>query len=143
METPDIPGAETVVAWFGYWPTFHDAEVLSIVLDRSGPSTVAVHVFESTSEVEADGYYRLIKHAVATFSIGEFYPDHEGVTDTRIDFLNHQNVLQSAWIEKTPQGHLLRLAGIFGVDAFLSCRDLKVMIEAANPDGTRCEPRTN
>ena len=34
FEAPDIPGAQDVIAWFGAWPTFHDAEVLSISLDR-------------------------------------------------------------------------------------------------------------
>jgi hypothetical protein len=28
FEAPDIPGAADVIAWFGYWPTFHDAGVL-------------------------------------------------------------------------------------------------------------------
>jgi hypothetical protein len=35
-EVPDIPGADDVVKWFGYWPTFHDAQILSITLNRSG-----------------------------------------------------------------------------------------------------------
>jgi len=42
LEAPDIPGAADVIAWFGYWPHFHDAEVLSITLDRSGESQVAI-----------------------------------------------------------------------------------------------------
>ena len=27
---PAILGADAVVAWFGEWPSFHDAEILSI-----------------------------------------------------------------------------------------------------------------
>jgi hypothetical protein len=50
-EAPDIPGAALVVGWFGYWPTFHDAEVLSIFLDRTGESRIAIQVFEKPTAV--------------------------------------------------------------------------------------------
>ena len=49
-EVPDIPGADDVVKWFGYWPTFHNAQILSITLNRSGESQVVIHAFERTSE---------------------------------------------------------------------------------------------
>jgi len=32
----DVPGAAEIVNWFGYWPTFHDAEIVSIELKRAG-----------------------------------------------------------------------------------------------------------
>ena len=34
LMTPNISGADAVVAWFGEWPTFHDAEVLTVHIDR-------------------------------------------------------------------------------------------------------------
>lgn len=49
-EVPDIPGAKDVSAWFGYWPTFHDAEVLSISLDRANGCVVSIRSFESRIE---------------------------------------------------------------------------------------------
>ena len=52
FEAPDIPGATDVMAWFGYWPTFHDAEVLSIHLNRSSDSEVSLYAFEMTPEVD-------------------------------------------------------------------------------------------
>ena len=69
FETPDVPGASDVVAWFGYWPTFHDAEVLSITLDRLAGCRVAIHAFESTPEVDSSGCYVHAKHAVVTFHL--------------------------------------------------------------------------
>ncbi len=135
-ETPDIPGADEVVAWFGSWPTFHDAEVLSITLDRSSGSQVVIHAFQGTSEVDPRGHV-LFKHAIVTFALDGFPLDEEGITNTRIDFFNHQNVLSSAWIEKTSQGHVLRLDGIFGVDGSISCKRLSVKLEPATSDGKR------
>ncbi len=85
-EIPDIPGADDVVKWFGYWPTFQDAEILSIKLNRSGESQVVLHAFERTSEVDSRGDYVLAKHAMVTFVLEGFPLDEEGITRTRIDF---------------------------------------------------------
>lgn len=34
---PAIPGAEKVVVFFGYWPSFHDAEIVGFELRRNDP----------------------------------------------------------------------------------------------------------
>ena len=132
---PDIRGAREVVDWFGYWPTFHDAEVLSITLDRSVGTRVEIHAFERTSEVDADGYYVLAKHAIVTFSLQEFPLDSQGITNVQIDHFNHQNVLSSIGVEKVPDGYLLTLDGIFGVYASISCKHISVELEPGPPRG--------
>ncbi len=50
VPTHKIAGAERVLDIFGAWPSFHDAEVLSLRLDRSGLSggpelEAEIHVF--------------------------------------------------------------------------------------------------
>ncbi len=133
-QTSEIPGADRVIAWFGYWPTFHDAEVLSITLDRSRGSQVVLHAWERTNELDARGYYVLGKHARIAFLLEGFPLDQQGITNTRIEYFNHQNVLASAWVEKNAEGYLLRLAGIFGVDASLSCERLSVTLQPGTPE---------
>jgi hypothetical protein len=32
----ELTGAETVRQWFGSWPSFHDAEIISLFLARKG-----------------------------------------------------------------------------------------------------------
>jgi len=61
---------------FGYWPSFHDAEIHSFCLsvadgqpwltDSDSPVLdLHVHVFEMTKEVNAEGYFVLAKHTLA------------------------------------------------------------------------------
>jgi hypothetical protein len=38
----DVAGARMVFDRFGRWPTFHDAEVISIQLNRDGPSLIRI-----------------------------------------------------------------------------------------------------
>ena len=133
LEAPDIPGKADVLAWFGYWPSFHDAEVLSITLDRAYPSRIAVHTWNRTPELDARGYYVLDKHAIVTFVLEDFLLDREGITNTQIDGFNHQNVLSSLTVRKTLEGYDLILNGIFGVSASISVRCLRVELSPGKP----------
>ena len=79
-ECPPIEGAQNVVNWFGYWPTFHDAEVVSIMLNRAGSSELKVHAFETTSDVDPAGYFVSRKHAILTFGFEGYVSDEVGST---------------------------------------------------------------
>ena len=35
-----VPGASALVQLFGYWPSFHDAEVISVKLHRNSQSLI-------------------------------------------------------------------------------------------------------
>lgn len=76
--------SEIVTDWFGYWPSLHDAEVLSADFQRaiggSGPGlSVKVHAFEMTSEVNEKGYFKLIKHCIIElrFDVYDIGPNAE------------------------------------------------------------------
>jgi hypothetical protein len=65
-----VENAALLTRVFGEWPSFHDAEVLTMHLDRAGvdgPSLEAcVHVFRMTREVDARGHYVLTHHTQVT-----------------------------------------------------------------------------
>jgi hypothetical protein len=132
---PDIRGGNDVIDWFGYWPTFHDAEVLSITLSRSLGARVEIHAFERTAEVDARGYFVLAKHSTVIFSLKGFALDSQGIANTRVDHFNHQNVLSGVGIDKVPGGYVLTLDGIFGVCASISCEHISVKLEPGFPSG--------
>jgi hypothetical protein len=86
----DIAGAAMLLEHFGYWPSFHDAEVLHVSLDRHKDApptlTLRVHAFDSTGELDARGYGVLQKHCVATMRFTD-------VADVELAGFNVQNVL--------------------------------------------------
>jgi hypothetical protein len=67
IELKDIQGSAELYDWFKYWPDFHDAEILSLHLDRKGTSSLRVHTWEMTKETNEKGYYVLEKHVVVEF----------------------------------------------------------------------------
>jgi hypothetical protein len=135
FEAPDIPGAADVIAWFGYWPTFHDAEVLAITMDRERGITVAVHVFHTTSEIDSKGHYIHDKHAIIRFSMTGFPADETGFVPTKLQEFNHQNVLSSARVEKRDYGWELILDPCFGVCGSIACERMSASVEPGVPPG--------
>ncbi|MGA9471940.1 MAG: hypothetical protein WBV36_05720 [Terriglobales bacterium] len=75
-----LTGAEAVRQWFGSWPDFHDAEVISLSLARKGQSVLRVYP------------YYPHKPAVVDFIF-------ENVTDIELQDFSGQNVIMSLGIE--------------------------------------------
>lgn len=56
-----VEQSEWLVKAMGYWPSFHDANVLSI--SRTPDScTARIHVFQMTPEVDSKGFFVLRNH---------------------------------------------------------------------------------
>ena len=131
---------------FGAWPSFHDAEVLKIILDRrpngqfSGPTLEAhIHAFKMTSEVDEKGFYKLIKHTLVELVFEEI--DVLSLTD-----FNHQNVLMGLGIVDISDRQLERIkfevkfSSSGGVDAKFQCVAVEVRsVQPFAPD----EPTSN
>ena len=104
MESGDpadfVENAKALTEIFGGWPSFHDAEVVQVRLDRSGPGGPAVeariHVFERTDQVTPTGYYVLVNHTLVTLRFTD-------VSGCRMEGFNHQNVLSELVLESCSQ----------------------------------------
>ena len=81
-----IPGGPELLAWFGHVPRFHDAEIISLHLNRTGPSTLSIHTWEITDTVDSKGFYVLEKQAIVTFTLEE-------IENLELEGFSHQNVL--------------------------------------------------
>lgn len=66
-----IPGGADLIAWFGDVPTFGDAEILDLHLDRSGPSTLRLHLWHEDLNAKAQVGPPSAKHAVVSFILDE------------------------------------------------------------------------
>src|SRR5579863_6498910 len=97
IEIKDIHGASELLDWFGYWPSFHDAEIVSLHLNRGENSSLRVHTWEMTKEVDEKGYYVLAKHVVVEFIL-------EAVSGLSLNGFNHQNVIFGLEVEKIDSG---------------------------------------
>jgi hypothetical protein len=123
----NVPGASDLVSWFGYWPSFHDAEVLSIHLNRRGESTVAIHTRHRTNEVDDRGYFIATKHVLVTFIL-------EGIQTVQFAGFNHQNVISGLSLEETAAGYRLTLHPCFGAQGTIEAERVRITIEPGPPE---------
>ena len=123
-----IVNAEKVCSIFGKWPTFHDAEVLTVVLDRGTPpklqTSIVIRVWTfkvHRDQTDSKGYYKTTDHSIVTFRFDE--PD-----DLVMEGFNHQNVLFDITFKLIDNRVHLTFEGIYGIHATFRCQ--KVTVEA-------------
>ena len=119
-----IDGALKVVDRFGYWPSFHDAEILRIELTRNGLSTVEVYCYEGSRQKGQGSEFVITKDAIILFLI-------EGISDLKLEGFSHQNVIFDFVITVVPDGFRLELEDTFGIGGYLECANLKVDLKEA------------
>lgn len=152
MDPSRIRNSDALTSIFGRWPSFHDAEVLRVRLDRSGvdgPEMEAdVHVFEMTSDVTPEGFYKLRHHTLATLLFS-------GIDEMSTADFNQQNVLGDLLLKDISERQLEVLKwevvfeASFGFEARFLCEAISVLRaepyvprpQAPSPRGTRSGPR--
>lgn len=124
----EVQGGSDLLAWFGgRVPSFHDAEILSLELDRAGAACrFRVHAFEITGVVDQAGHFVLARHAVVSFELG-------GVTDLELTGFNHQNVLGGLRIGREADGYRVELAPCWGLSGFLVARTVQIAVSPGAP----------
>lgn len=140
-----IEGAEKITNIFGYWPSFHDAEIINFHLWRGdvdpdrkkyiGPVlTLLVHLWELTNEVNTEGFLILKHHTLATLRF------HNVFEDIQMSGFNHQNAIFGLRIERKsrdsgPSPYFeVALDPSFGIGASFTCFRVEVT------DARACEP---
>lgn len=136
-----IEGGSELLNWFGRVPSFHDAEIISLALNRKGESTLLLHGWVGTDKVDEKGYFVLEKHALVTFSIREIF-------DLQLDGFSHQNVIGSLDLRygapnpERQQFYTQRditnafeitLEPCFGMDGVIRCKGLSVSFKIGEP----------
>lgn len=135
-KTPkEIQGTEKVIAAFGSWPCFHDAEVISFSAERELPvrkggtvARLAVHVreYETVGEGTVDYDIKETKSVLIRFLF-------RGACDFEISDFNLQNVIDAIDVslaEANDSADLkVTLEPIWGFGGSLRCESIE--IEAA------------
>lgn len=125
-EVEEISGATGLYEWFGYWPDFHDAEILSLYLNRSGPSILQIYTWDTTKEIDARGFYVQRKHAVVEFVLN-------GMAELDLNGFSCQNVISGLAIERTSSGFRVVLGACYGLAGSLEAETLAFRITPGKP----------
>ena len=139
MNPPDLEkeiiGSERLTSIFGGWPSFHDAEVTEIHLDRGEVNqdtatfefpvlTIKLVLWNLTSRVNANGYLETEHHTLAILQ----FSDVENLT---MSGFNHQNAIMGLQIERqSNEGRTefkVIFDPVFGMGCDFSCSSVEVL----------------
>jgi hypothetical protein len=95
-------------------------------LNRSGESTIAIHTWHRTDEVDDDGYFVLTKHVTVTFIV-------EGIETVELADFNHQNVISGLSLEETAAGFRLTLHPCFAAQGAIEAEHVTITIQPGFP----------
>ena len=143
-----IVGSEKLTKIFGYWPSFHDAEILELQLWRGNIETekgiydfpvltLTIHVWEYTKDVNPEGFLVLRHHTLTRL---RFYD----VDDFQMQGFNHQNAIMGLDLrsEQRTEGpspyFAVEVEPAFGMEASFTCLRIEVVDAApCSSDGKR------
>lgn len=107
--------ASLVTDVLGGWPDFHDAEVLSLTLDRSGPGlTLILHTWRTLPETDERGYFKRVSGIAVTLAFHH-------VADIELSGFNEQNVLCGLSFERDAERILVSLTDTYGLGGSFTC----------------------
>lgn len=101
-------------------------EIISVCLNREGSSSLRVHTWEMTKELDEKGYYVLTKHLVVEFVF-------EAVSELSLNGFNHQNVIFGLSIERTDSGFRLTLDECYGLAGNIEAEKLSLHLMPGQP----------
>ena len=125
-DVESIPGSQELYDWFGYWPDFHDAEVLKLHLNLGARSTLVIHTWEMTNQVNTGGFYELIKHVIVELVLGS-------VTSLNLQDLWEHSILFDLGVEKTEAGFRLDLSSSYGLSGTIEAKEISLRITPGKP----------
>jgi hypothetical protein len=113
LAVPVIDGAELVASHLGGWPSFHDAEITQVHIERDGHSTVTLRLVGTW----------LGESVTFTF---------EKILDLTLDGedVNRQNVIGALAIEKVGQATKVTFSPCYGLCGHITAERVGVQVAA-------------
>ena len=109
-----ISGARDVIAALGEWPSFHDAEILRVVINRGGRSSVTLRLMIAAYQQKS-----------VTFTF-------ERIADMRLEGedADGQNVIGALAIEMDDQFTTVHFSPCYGLAGYIKAQAVSVSIDS-------------
>ena len=123
-----IVGAERLIDLFGGWPSFHDAEIVRLTLDRRDhdepDAQLFIHLWETLPDLDERGFFKREKHTLVEIVLRRF-------TACELKDFNLQNVLfdfdvEAGEIDGQPAIRVT-LDSSYGLSGTFTCDEVEIV----------------
>jgi len=112
-EAPALPGADDVIAQLGEWPSFHDAEIVRVHIERDGRSKVTIML---TAAAYKQRRVTFTFERIADLSLGG-------------EEVNVQNVIFGLHLEQDGNFTTVEFAPCYGLSGSIKAEAVMVSVE--------------
>lgn len=113
---------------YGYWPSFHDAEILSIKFargltnEKTASAVVDLNYWETKAINEGTSAFDYVLDKDHVISI-----EFSGLIASSVSGFNFQNVIDELLLTKVPEGIKAEFISIYGAEINLICNAVAVV----------------
>ena len=119
-----IQGADEVVTWFGQWPSFHDAEILSFHLNRAQTSSIRLRVWTTSKKLDAEGRFVRERETILVIDVRRIHR-----LELQGEDVDVQNVIAGLTIEQVDDGYRVEIDPSYGLAGSLVAAEIAVRLE--------------
>jgi hypothetical protein len=128
----ELPGGSALIDWFGHVPSFHDAELLEIELFSTKSSTLKIHTWMITEELDSQGYFVLDKHVVVTITMDQ-------VINVTLSDFNLVGIIGHLSMTKVSDAYQFAWDVSYGVQGTIRARQARIAIHPGKPGSVQKE----
>lgn len=136
----EIAGGRELLSFFGTTPSFHDAEIIGLALNRNGESLLQVHGWTVSDRRNPDGSSILDKEAMVGFMFSD-------ITDLSLAGFSQQNVIAGLTLQRavdrgrtdflrhsdSPGDIEVELRPCYGLEGFIRARSVRISFRPGPP----------
>ena len=123
----DVEGAQQLIDWLGFVPSFHDAELLDIELFSNRSGRLRLHAFRMTDKVDDKGYFILDRHVLVTVTLEE-------VRAISLDYFDLTGTISQLHILRAGKRFRVEWQSSYGVHGDIVAKNVRIDFEAWRPD---------
>jgi len=124
MQEINIINKEKILDYFGYFPTFHDNEIINVEMNRNGPNiSLKIYSFDFTKNLNNKHKFQKIKECEIEFLF-------KWIVNVKLQDFNHQNVIEKMTFNNDNNNIKAIITSSFGANGYIISKS--VIIQSLN-----------
>lgn len=123
----EIEGAQALIDWLGFVPTFHDARLTEIELISSRSGRLRLEAFRRTDQTDETGHFILDRHAFVTLTLND-------ISTVRLEHFAKVGIVNRLRITNAGKRYRLQWDSSYGAEGCITAGNLCINFEPSHSD---------
>ena len=126
LQPPNIPGADSVVAWWGGWTSFHDFYLLTVPPAGAADGELRIHGWVTHGDTNERGYFKQSKDCVVRLLLS-------GIRRMDLSSQELPAIIFSLHVERVEDGWAVTWDSSYGCEGRVDAAAVSCVVEPGRP----------